>query len=174
MCVNNAKGFTLLELIITLVLIGVLSVNAAPLLFGKRGFGEHAYQARLISALQTMQQRAMQDTRQLGFCYQINIFKDGDSAFGPATLDYQDDSAVNQTTTCTRIINSASELEFVTATNAEILADGVTITAGPDEVNFNSLGCPDNCSLPVQIDITGQSTVSVCVESQGYIHAGAC
>lgn len=176
-------GFTFVELVAVILIIGILAITAVPRFFSTSGFAENAYQARLISALRTMQERAMQDTRNttfdtIDFCYQIGILRDADSAFGPSTMNFVDVSAGNQLLSCTVMIQDDVELEFMTATNAEMLNDGVSITAGPDQVAFSSLGCPIvgsvACASSVQIDITGDNTVSVCVESQGYIHAGTC
>lgn len=165
-----------------LVIVGILAVVAVPRFFSFSGFAENAYQARLISALRTMQERAMQDTRNasLGtsFCYQIGIFTGADSAFGPSTMNFVDDSAANQLLSCTRLISSDVELSYMTATNTDMTADEISITAGPTEVAFSSAGCPIvasvACAASVQVDITGDNTLSVCVESQGYIRAGAC
>ena len=54
-----AKGFTLVELVLVIVLLGVLSVSIAPVLFSRPGFSEYTFRDRLISLLQTMQLQAM-------------------------------------------------------------------------------------------------------------------
>ena len=171
-----------MELVALLVIISILAVAAIPRFYSSSGFAENAYQVRLISALRTMQERAMQDTRNVShgstFCYQVAIFRDADSAFGPSTMNFVDNSAANQLVSCTRLISDVPELEYMTATNSDMLSDDIRITAGPDQIAFSPLGCPIIGSVPcagsVQVDITGENTLSVCVESQGYIRAGAC
>lgn len=180
------KGYSLIELVLVLILLGIVSVSVLPKFFDKSGFAENAYQARLVSALRTMQERAMQDTRNTSngtgtitnFCYQIGIFRDADSAFGPSTMNFVDTSDANQLLSCTRFIDDDPELEYMTATNNDMLTDDVQVTAGPDQIAFSSMGCPIvggiACASSVQVDITGLHTRSVCVESQGYIHVGSC
>lgn len=176
----RVSGFTFVELVAIILIVGILAVAAVPRFFSTSGFAESTYQARLISALRTMQERAMQDTRNsssgTNFCYQIGILRDADSAFGPATMNFVD--LGNQALSCTTMIQDDTDLEYMTATNSDMLNDAVRISAGPDVIQFSSLGCPIvasvACGSSVQVDITGENTVSVCVESQGYIHAGAC
>jgi MSHA pilin protein MshC len=168
------KGFTLIELVLVLILLGLLSVAVYPRMTGKGGIAEYTYQARLVSALRTMQQRAMQDTRD-GFCFKVALFSDNNSAFGPPTLDYIDDSTINKTLTCGNQISTDLDNAYVIASNADMLNDAVTITAAPDFVQFNSMGCTidvlgNACATDVRIEIQGKKTIAVCVNSQGYIH----
>jgi MSHA pilin protein MshC len=168
------KGFTLIELVLVLVLLGILSVAVYPRMTGKGGIVEYTYQARLVSALRTMQQRAMQDTRD-GFCFKVALFSDNNSAFGPPTLDYIDDSAINKTLTCSNQISTDLDNAYVIASNADMLNDAVTITAAPDFVQFNSMGCTidvlgNACTTDVRIELQGKNSIAVCIKSQGYIH----
>jgi MSHA pilin protein MshC len=168
------KGFTLIELVLVLVLLGILSVAVYPRMTGKGGIVEYTYQARLVSALRTMQQRAMQDTRD-GFCFKVALFSDNNSAFGPPSLNYIDDSDINKTLTCSNQISTDLDNAYVIASNADMLNDAVTITAAPDFVQFNSMGCTidvlgNACATDVRIEIQGKNSIAVCVNSQGYIH----
>ena len=65
---NNTGGFSLVELITVITLIGILAVVAGARLQTRQGYSEYAYQDRLVSALRNMQTRAMQDTRD-GFAF---------------------------------------------------------------------------------------------------------
>jgi len=55
---NNETGFTLVELILVIVLLGILSVVAAPS-FTTTGFEQRAYRDRLVSALRYAQKYAV-------------------------------------------------------------------------------------------------------------------
>lgn len=57
------RGFTIIELVLVIVLMGILSVTVAPKLFSSNGFDEYAYQAEIISVLRSAQLRAMQQTQ---------------------------------------------------------------------------------------------------------------
>lgn len=195
---KKLQGFTLIELILTMLIISALAVYAYPRFFDKSGYSEFTLQARLISALRHMQQRAMQDTR-AGFCYQINL-DTSTPAFGPPKLDYSESSV--RADTCSLTIEfeqAALNPEFLRTDRDngvhEMSTEGVTLsatarneTAGTSVdinfVGFSALGVPivdpDLNSAPViscintcKITLTGvdSDTASVCIESQGYIHA---
>lgn len=60
---SSAKmaGFTLLELIITLIVIGVLAATAAPIFFSESSFSSVASRDEMLAVLRNAQQRAMAD-----------------------------------------------------------------------------------------------------------------
>ena len=99
---DTTQGFTLVELVATIVLIGILAVTVLPKFTGRSGIVEYALRDQIISLLRTTQQRAMYDHS--GSCYStvinsnaIDIQKDGaqlDAKFRLAlTGDYQGLSA---------------------------------------------------------------------------------
>ena len=55
-------AFTLLELIVTLVIIGVLAAAAAPIFLSPQSFASNAARDEMLSALRHAQQRAMADS----------------------------------------------------------------------------------------------------------------
>jgi MSHA pilin protein MshC len=169
----KGTGFTLVELIIVIILISILSVTVFSRFSGTSGFSEYAYQARLISALRNMQTRAMHDTRD-DYCFQIN-FDSGLPAFGPPTLSYTTGSSAD---TCQTSIDFTNA-DYLTTSATEMTAAQVSLSTLPSfsSIAFNSLGQPVaatgelTCSSRCEIILTGESAVSVCIESQGYIHA---
>lgn len=154
-----------------IVLLGILSVIVAPRFQNTGGYAEYTYQSRLISSLRTMQQRAMNDTRP-NYCFQVNIFTGVNSSFGPPALDYSDG---NEAATCLTTIDTSEDAQYVVATTSEMDADNVQITSGGGSIAFNGLGCPNTgsgfCVNATRIELQADSTLAVCVESQGYIHA---
>jgi MSHA pilin protein MshC len=174
--IKRNTGFTLVELIIVIILIGILSVTVFSRFSGTSGFSEYAYQARLISALRNMQTRAMHDTRD-AYCFQIN-FDIATAAFGPPVLDYISDTATAKDATCVTDIEFGNP-EYLTTNATEMTAAEVNLSTLPSFsfIAFNSLGQPVaatgelTCSSQCKIILTGESAVSVCIESQGYIHA---
>ena len=170
------KGFTLVELITVIILISVLSVSVFSRFSGTSGFAEYTYQAKLISGLRNMQTRAMHDTRN-DYCFQIN-FDSTTPAFGPPTLNYVSDTASDKEATCETDIEFGNP-EYLTTNATEMTDAGVSLSTLPsfNFISFNSLGQPIDatgeltCSGQCKIVLTDEQAVSVCIESQGYIHA---
>ena len=167
-----ASGFTLLELIIVIIILGILSVSVSTRFGGTSGFAEYTYQARLISSLRNMQQRAMQDTRQ-GYCFQIN-FATSPAAFGPPTLSY---NPATPSATCSTAIDHTGA-DYLTTSVSEMSDESVVFGSLPfNYIGFDNLGRPitddagsPNCASGCQVDFVAQDTASVCIESEGYIH----
>ena len=171
---NSISGFTLLELLLMIIIIGILAVSLGSRFIGSGGYAEYTYQARLIASLRNMQQRAMQDTRP-DYCFKINFSPSSSpAAFGPPTMSYNPGLASD---TCSDTIDHANPDYLSTSAN-EMNDEGVTFGALPfTYIGFDDLGRPltdnlssANCVAACQVDFVGEQTVSVCVESQGYIH----
>jgi MSHA pilin protein MshC len=172
----HQSGFSFVELITVVLLIGILSVIAVARFSGNDGIAEFTYQNRLISALRNIQQRAMHDSR-ADFCFQINLSTGAVApAFGPPSLDY---SAGNQAATCAAGIDAS--VEFLSTTNTEIAEQGVTLNAldgassSLASIGFDGMGRPltnvNNCASGCVVSFVGTSEARVCIESQGYVHA---
>jgi MSHA pilin protein MshC len=169
-------GFTLLELIVVMVIIGILAVFAVPRFSGASGYSEYTYQNRLISVLRNMQIRAMQDSRP-GFCHRINFVNTSTQvAFGPASSNY---ASGNESGTCVSSIDYASPA-YLRTSATEIIEASVLMTAVDGSttvgaIDFDSLGAPQtaisNCRAGCTVIFAGVVTAPVCIESEGFIHA---
>jgi MSHA pilin protein MshC len=175
---KKSTGFTLVELIVVIVLISVLSVTAFSRFVGTSGFAEYTYQARLVSALRNMQTRAMHDNRD-DYCFQINLITTTattGAAFGPPILDYVTEDPGTADATCSSSIDF-SHPDYLKTSATEMSSEDVTLSTEPNFsfINFDDLGRPKvgsaDCSATCKITLTGESAVSVCIESEGYIHA---
>ncbi|GAC18589.1 MSHA pilin protein MshC [Paraglaciecola arctica BSs20135] len=174
------QGFTLIELIVVIILISILSVSVFSRFSGTSGFAEYTYQARLVSALRNMQTRAMHDNRS-DYCFQINLITSTattNAAFGPPILDYITEAPGTADATCSNNIDFSNP-DYLTTSATEMSDEGVGLSTEPNFnfINFDSLGRPVDsddkltCNAKCRITLTGESSVSVCIESQGYIHA---
>lgn len=176
----KTAGYTLLELIVVITVLGVLAVSAYSRFQGTDGVAEYSYQARLVGALRNMQTRAMQDTRP-GYCYQINL-DTTTPAFGPPTLAYAvGGGAPQQAQSCATTIDFSTP-EYLRTSSDEMTDENVLLSAlsganAIDHLGFDGLGRPvDNnqqaiCSSGCTLTFTGTASAQVCVESEGYIYA---
>ncbi|WP_088329524.1 prepilin-type N-terminal cleavage/methylation domain-containing protein [Lacimicrobium sp. SS2-24] len=178
----KSAGYTLLELIVVITVLGVLAVSAYSRFQGSDGVAEYTYQARLVGALRNMQTRAMQDTRP-GYCYQIN-FDTASPGFGPPTMSYAAGGGVTeQSQSCTTGIDFTAP-SYLRTDADEMSQNNVGLSAlsgssAVSHIGFDSMGRPVNntqqlictSSNGCRITFSGTASVRVCVESQGYIHA---
>ncbi|MBN7819293.1 type II secretion system protein [Bowmanella yangjiangensis] len=188
----KTAGFTLLELIIVIIVLGVLAVSAASRFAGKDGVVEYTVQARVVAALRNMQARAMQDTR-AGYCFQINFAV---SDFGPpdythtsatqADLAYALNGGASQAArTCSTVVGAFTP-EYLRSSSGELTSEGVQLSVldgatSLDHIGFDSFGRPVSnqnpanpqpvCQSACQVQISGAITTKVCIEPEGYIHA---
>ncbi|WP_258807460.1 prepilin-type N-terminal cleavage/methylation domain-containing protein [Pseudidiomarina sp. CB1] len=160
--VKNVQGFSVIELIVVIILLGIIAVTAGPAFMSRDGIAEQRVQTELLSLLRLSQERAMQDVKQR--CYGITI-----------------SAAELQPYTCGETITNAEKIPLA----AEVT---VTVTASLANAQarwlFNSWGCPvsenhssvaEPCGQSsVEFTINGATTRYVCVQSHGYIRSGAC
>ena len=178
----TALGFSLIELVVVIILLGILAVSVGTRFVGTDGFAELSYQSRLISSLRTMQARAMHDTRPAtpanpsGYCFQIN-FSTTLPAFGAPSLRYGD---ADGSPTCSSAIDFANA-QYLGTGSGEMEDKNVAIVTLDDNGNtfeylrFDSLGRPltnvGQCSSGCRVELSGEQTVAVCIAAQGYIYA---
>ncbi|WP_218395766.1 prepilin-type N-terminal cleavage/methylation domain-containing protein [Alteromonas lipotrueae] len=172
----RGAGFTLLELIIVIVVIGIIGVSASARMQDDNGYTEYSLQSRFLSTLRNIQGKAMQDNR-AGYCYRTIVSSSGDGAYGPTVVNYVN---ANQSTSCGATI-AANAPTFLTARGDEIGGKGVSITFSeggdsPSYIDFDYLGRPitatGSCASNIcRVSFTGTATVGVCVEAQGLIYA---
>jgi MSHA pilin protein MshC len=156
MTINS--GFTLIELIIVIIILGILSTTVAPKFFTSSGFSEYVYRSDAIAKLRLIQIKAMQQTgNNASDCHQVLVTNKKLGA-----PDDCDDSP-----------------SYTDAWDANLLATGMEID-GNDNVSFttdmvgnkfsfDSLGRPISCG-PCVISINGEQTVKIQIEKEGYIH----
>lgn len=146
------QGFTLIELITILILLGILSVTVVPKFFSASSFAANTVQTQIISQLRLLQLQAM---NQRGLCQRFVVTNDH---FGLAT--------------CTGSV----------PVDRTVSKDDVAISIGNDttlDIRFDNLGRPHatdgdcfsgatpGCTLTLRLE----QTLSVIIEPEGYIHA---
>ena len=146
---NRQGGFTLIELVATIMVIAVLSVTVLPKFSGRSGLAEYVLRDELMSLAQHAQQRAMFD--QSGACYGLRIQADN--------AELQRNGA---------LINNQSRIDFtdgLSATASMIFFDGVgnLLTGGVDCATSN------NPNTALSIAINGGNAIAIIIYPTGYI-----
>lgn len=154
-------GFTLIEVLATMILIGILAASAISKFSGSDSFEAYTYRTSLISALRLTQQRAMQQTNNIAFCHQI-VFEA--NRYG-----------IPDRTDCTIVDLPDFPDEFLPdKTGLDLSGTSVTVNidGGGNIVSFDSMGRPGNdCSGGCIINVSSAvETVQIEIESEGYIH----
>ncbi len=153
-------GFTLIELIVTIILMSIIAVTLLPRFFKSSGFEEYTYRDELITKLRAIQLRSMQQTNATT-CLQI---KASVSAIGLLATDASPiickTSLAGESTTVT--IDNNHNVSF-------------TISEGLTSFSFSSLGKPLGCTpvnaCEITITVTGEAALTVKINSEGYIYA---
>lgn len=152
--INLYLGFSLIELIVVIIILGILSVTVAPKMFSGNGFSEFGYRADAIAKLRLIQTRAMQQGSD--GCYQVMLTS---SKLGKVT--------------CT-VSPVFVDQDIQRATLAEISSDDqVTFSPSGKIFTFDSMGRPkvDGDNEAITITVIGEQTLGIKIESEGYIHA---
>lgn len=154
---GNRLGFTLIELIVVIILIGIVSSYAASRYVGVGSFSTYAAQEQAISIIRQLQVYRMQ------------------SNVSSANTSFQltaSDGCIGSTEGCVAASSPAEANE-----RGDVMRiDGVTVTSTTSPIDFDLLGNPLNAaSAGVSINLTNSSeTTSVCINSQGYVSRGTC
>jgi len=169
--INKYLGFTLIELIITLIILGTLSVTVVPKFFGPALFDSYTARDQVMSALRTMQLRAMQMTN-TAKCHQFIISTSQISPPSPEDTSYYNcaDADINTA-------NAADNPDYLTvvldSNRTDVTFD--TKSAGNGiftRIKFNNLGQPElnlgTCAITGCKITVGE--VAICISGQGAIY----
>lgn len=151
MTIKNAprsSGFTLVELVMVIILIGVLSALGVGLFAGRSAFSPLLATQQLASATLLAQQAAL-----AGNVADTLTIEEGGSKFR---------FIVGAGTSASRTFELPRE-----GTSLSV-AGGLPLT-----ITFNSDGAPDS-GANFQFSFTGDSTFDTCVSSLGAVYRGSC
>lgn len=154
---QQLSGFTLIELAVTIIILGIMSATVIPRFFTSNGFEEYAYRTETIATLRAIQLRAMQQIDVdptpchivLVTQYKLGIPDDCDG-----TPSFTDDWEP---------LNVGVNIE---SDNASF-----DVSLGDYFFSFDQMGRPVDCPADCDITIVGAENLSIRIESEGYIHA---
>lgn len=156
---KGAIGFTLIELIMVVVMLGVLAVVAAPRIFNSNDFNARGFHDETLALLRYAQKAAIAQRRTVCVTFTISSAS-LTMASAPATFD------------CA----SSVTLRGPTSDAASITGKpGVAYSAPPSAFNFDGLGQPMTStgggSKPTQTIQVNNAAKSITVETvTGYVH----
>ena len=172
------SGFTLVELITVITLVGILSVVAVPRMVGRDSFGNEEVARSLLGSARLAQQHALSHTDeavQLAVArttdgYDFEITRDGGGT--PVTVysllsayPKVDLSVAAGSLTSTLVVGQTLTLAFTSRSDL----NSVSLAGSP--LSSVASGSVDG---GVGVTINGNSTSLVCVAASGYAHRGTC
>jgi MSHA pilin protein MshC len=150
------RGFTLIELIVVLVLIGVLAVSVVPRFFDTSGTSEYLYRDQALNILRRVQMQAMQCTTS---CSTTGVTVPGRNPVRPDSgwLYAGIDNCAGSNASYLCIKPSESNVYF----------DKVGFNV---QLSFDNQGRPSCNGGSCTITINGAVNLDICIEAEGYIH----
>jgi MSHA pilin protein MshC len=153
MC-KSAAGFTLIEVITVIIIIGILSVNVLPKFLSSSGFEEYTYRDELLTKLRGIQQRAMQRTNAASCLVSVTS---------------------KQVTGCDS--SSAGDSTSVAVSSSHNVTFSISSNVNNNAFSFSDLGRPQGCNAatsPCEITLTvvgDEQSLSIKINQEGYIYA---
>lgn len=159
MNVKPARGFTLVELIVVILLLAIVSVYAASRMFGRDSVAAMVVQQQVVSIVRQVQVNRMQSNVDLS-----NVT--GDSSFVLAV----NSDCIGSQQACA--LKSDTRSDWVDGDGSGVFFTGNTGSI----INFDLLGNPVGNSASGAV-ITISSSEDKCeveINPQGYVFVGAC
>jgi len=152
-------GFTLIELIMVIVMLGVLAVVAAPRIFNSNDFNARGFHDETLALLRYAQKVAIAQRRTVCVSFPTDHSASLTLASAPATFDCATSVALRGPT---------SDAASITAKS------GVTYSAPPSAFNFDGLGQPISSAgvaMATQTIQVNNAAKLITVETvTGYVH----
>lgn len=160
------RGFTLVELVMTIVLIGILAVVVLPRMDLLRGFDEAGYRDKVRATLQYARKAAVAQRRNV--CVTVN----GNGLLLTRDLAVPGGGGVNcPNAVLNRLVLPAPDTKYCgNATNGNEICAPAGVTLAGDALVFSPLGQPSGGGNVVYT-VTGQTAFTITVEAEtGYVH----
>lgn len=160
MAPKGSLGFTLIELVMVILILGILSVGAMGLFATREDFASALVKDQLLANLRLAQQLVLArqaegdltlEIRPEGDSWQLRFLQNGAAAVAARTIDREG----------TDIYSSITEFG----------APCASLTPAPVTLTFDRRG---DTSQNRRICVTGEITYEICVSAAGHAYEGAC
>jgi MSHA pilin protein MshC len=148
---NSHKGFTLIELVVVMIIVGILAVAAIPKFFDKSTFETRGFADETTAALRYAQKAAIAQHRTV--C----------AAFTNSSLTLTIATAAGASTCDINLASPAGGSPFTVTPRSA----GITYTTTPVNFSYNALGQASNGQTITVKDATGSIIIE---QDTGYVH----
>jgi MSHA pilin protein MshC len=158
----NSKGFTMIELIMVMVLVGILAIAIIPRFANKSAFDERGFFDQTLGMVRYGQKVAIAQRR--------NVFVNINAATSTICLTYVADANCVSTTQSEKVF-SLKPMPLITDQSWMIATAPTGILFGMStSFSFSALGRPSSVTL-ININSAGPTTQTITVEAEtGYVH----
>jgi MSHA pilin protein MshC len=165
------RGFTMVELVVTMIIIGIMAIAVLPRMDLLRGWDEVGYRDKVKATLEYARKSAVAGrryvcvTRSSSNLILTRNLSDPDGLSAVAAATCPANSGANQ------LALPASDTRYCpsgTASNQICAPSGVTLT-GSSSVIFGPLGRSGGATFQVQVGSSTTATIAVEAET-GYVH----
>lgn len=160
----NLRGFTLIELIMVIVMMGILAIFAVPKMFDFGIFNARGFHDETIALLRFAQKTAVAQRRTVCVGFSASTVNLSIAASAPTAAAPTPDCGV-----------TPNVLIGLNGSAAQVTAKaGTTFSATPANFNFNGFGQPINsdgsAASTKSIQVSGASKGIVVETATGYVH----
>lgn len=155
---SKQAGFTLVELVTTIILISILAVVVLPRLFTQSSYSAYSLRNEFISELRQVQQKALNNTDR---CFRVTVSGTGYqvSQFSARNGAVCSGTALSPNPLYSQAFQGGAQLVLVSTNSSNFSLDF-------DIDGSTSLACNGLC-----INVIANDTVMINVSSEGYIYA---
>lgn len=151
---NIQRGFTMVELIMTIVIVGILAAVVAPRFFDNTVFQSRGFADQVQASLRYAQKIAIAQRRNV--C----------AAFTASTVTLNIASATGAASACnTNLVSPTGDASYVITAPT-----GITFAAVPAGFSFNALGAP-SFAASITINIKDAPNGITIEAGTGYVHS---